>query len=1204
MWNNYKFNLICLLWFIPFALSSQRYIIGCITDMADGKPIPGVTVFLTNTAVGTATDIDGKYQLRIPSEGSYQLTVSHVGYKAVIKDIEHGNTSVTFDVALQSVELEELTVVKKIRFRQTDISLFWKTILGKNPSRRTIQATNPETVYYYYNPETKILKVTCREPLEIINYETGYKIQYILENFTHNYSTNTTEWNCQPKYTELTPENDRQKSNWDKKRQEVYKTSLTKFIKSLYNNSLYEDGFVLGSIKENQLERNPYRLTLLTPDKIITSNTNDNSKILNLSNSYNEHVMLVCYGRPVKEFDLRELQDAINVTGKWSGSGLFRNILSGGLIRIFPDGTYTNKINMTPMDISDPVNGLAYVLPLDYLADGSISSTTTDIAENVSDFDKVVQLFDRQLSVFPQEKIHLHTDRNVYVSGEKIWFKAYVTDALTHKYPTPSRYVYVELISPADTLMHRVMIQQADGMFYGHIPLTEYVPTGNYTLRAYTRHMENLGDDYFFKKNIRIENLAIAQNQKRPTANRDMLKDDYEISFFPEGGNLPEGVMSRVAFKAINSNGYPETVSGMLLDENGAEIASVETFHAGMGVFEYIPAVGKRIFLKCKNTKGLEKQFTLPQPNPKAYSLAAYRNNNELIIEVHHAVQSPDIPCYLLAHCRGKVLHFSEWDKKEKDISFTEEEFPAGIIQFVLFDKQMNPLSERLVFNKNFTNDVGNIEFQTDKSSYGKREKVIATIKPPQTPPQEGNAPSSLGRAGEGTFSIAITDDHDITVDSTTTILSSLLLSSELKGYIENPAYYLQENPASVTALDYLMLTHGWRRYDIPEVVKGNSKHPKIPFQLNQEISGKVKNPVFSRTVPDCEILIMARDGDVGFASTDENGLFKYQDFEFPDSASFMIQALSKKGSARVTLVMNEESFPKLIHATQSPHLTDLTPALSKKERVETDKFPSSSANAFMEKAEQRARYDEDMWMINLDEVEITARRINRRYDDRLQYWANENSNETIRREDIEKFNMRYTSDYLQLIPGVTVNIDGSVFIRSFGSSNRAGRGLPLVLVDGIEQAWPDSTETKGNRMSSPLDAIPVSSIESIDVFKGPSAAVFGMRGANGAISITTRRGKNSPFMEKANFTVYNPLGYQKPVEFYSPKYETLEAKNTPIPDFRTTIFWKPDLTIQDDGQASFEFYTSDFPTTYSVVIEGLTTDGKIVRQVEKIQVK
>jgi len=1166
-------------------LRQERYISGLITDAEDGIPIPSVTVFIANTTVGTATDLKGYYRLKIPGEGSYQLTISHVGYQSVFKDIESGNASVQFDVALQSIELDEFTVATRVRFRQSDISLFWKTILGKTPSRRTIQATNPEVVYYYYNPETRILKVTCREPLQIVNHETGYQIRYVLDNFTHDYNTNTTNWYYQHQFTELEPENDRQLNNWVKKRQEVYQVSLIKFIKSLYNNSLKEDGFVLATLRQNPLARNPFQIISLTPDKIISTNPIDNSKILNLSNLPNEQVMLICYGKPVNDFDIKALQEAINVTGRWSSSGLFRNLLSGGSIRIFPDGTYTNRISMAPMDTSDPINGLYFLLPTDYLP-GSLNATTTieDMAENISDYDKVVQHFNRQLSIYPQEKIHLHTDRDVYISGEKIWFKAYIADAQTHQYPTPSRYMYVELISPVDTLMYRVMVRQSDGMFYGNLFLTEYVPTGNYTLRAYTRYMENLGDDYFFKKNIRIENLAAAINQQRPTANKGMLKDDFAISFFPEGGNLPEGVLCKVAFKALNINGYPETVSGELIDENGVHIAAVETFYAGMGVFELMPEAGKRFFLKCKNQKGLEKQFVLPQPSPVAYSLAANNSDHIMLVKVNRAVNSPDIPCYLLVHCRGEVLYFSEWDNMNEDVVFTEDEFPAGIIQFVLFDEQMNPLSERLVFNKNY--DEVNVTFLTDKETYKTREHVISSL----------SLFDSNGNPLTGHLSVAITDDKDISVDSMNTILSTLLLSSELKGYIDHPAWYLQDNSASAIALDYLMLTHGWRRYDVPAIVKGNPKHPQISFQVSQQISGKIKNLILSRSVPDSEIVIMASDGAVGLTSTDENGLFVYQDFEYPDSTTFIIQALSRRGSNRVELVMNMESFPKLIHATQSPFVE--IPEIREETKNE------SEPNAFIMKAEQRSRYDEDMWMIYLDEVEITARRIDRRDAARLQYWANSSSSATIKRAEMEKSNLPYVSDYLRLTSGVTVYPDGKVYIRSMGPSGRAGNGLPLVLIDGIEHEWPDTTSTMTSRFQSPLDRIPVSEIESIDVFKGTDAVVFGVRGANGVISITTRRGENSPFVEKPNLIQYAPLGYQKPVEFYAPQYETVEAKHLIIPDFRTTIFWKPDIVISEDTEKTiFDFYTSDFPTTYSVVIEGLTTDGKIIRQVEKITI-
>ncbi|MDR2809021.1 MAG: TonB-dependent receptor plug domain-containing protein [Tannerellaceae bacterium] len=796
-----------------------------------------------------------------------------------------------------------------------------------------------------------------------------------------------------------------------------------------------------------------------------------------------------------------------------------------------------------------------------------------------------------QLEVFPQEKIHLHTDRNFYVPGERLRFKAYVTDALTHTYPTFSRYVYAELIDARDSLVSRVMIRPTEeNLFHGDLFLSEIIPEGNYTLRAYTRYMENLGDDYFFKKNIRIGNLASDTKQPPqapPISRKEKAEeDDFDVSFFPEGGNLIEGVFCKVAFKALNRNGYPETVSGEIIDEDASTIISVQSFHAGTGVFSFLPEPKKRYFLKCRNGNGLVKQFELPQPHPRARTLTVSQRNKTLTVGVLKADDSPDIPCYLLIHCRGMVFHFSTLKENDTWISFPTEALPAGIIQLVLFDKQMNPLSERLVFNKNYI--PPQVEFRTDKERYQTRDRVISTL----------SLSDSAGNVLAGHLSVAVTDDRDVAVDSTTTILSSLLLSSELKGYIENPAWYLQDNAESSTALDYLMLTHGWRRYAVPEVIKGNPAYPQTPFQTSQEIRGLVKNPARSKPEAGSEVLIMPKDGitdqDFGLTLTDENGAFLFTDFEYPDGTSYFIQALNKKGSKQVELVLNRESFPKPVHAPQSPTVQ----ITESQERTAN----GDATNAFIEKAEQRSKYDSDMRVVRLSEVVITASKI-KKEEPRLRYWANSISDTTLRRKDFEKWHPKSVADIIRgKVAGVNVSPGGDISIRGAGYP-------PLVLIDGLPVDWPESLMSP---YDSPLEAVSIIDVESMDVFKGVETSAFGVRGANGVISITTRKGIDEISEingiskgKDLNYAVYTPLGYQMPVAFYSPKYETPEVRYLTIPDYRTTIFWKPDWVISEENDnATFEFYTSDFPTTYSVVIEGLTTDGRIVRQVEKIRVK
>jgi hypothetical protein len=498
-------------------------------------------------------------------------------------------------------------------------------------------------------------------------------------------------------------------------------------------------------------------------------------------------------------------------------------------------------------------------------------------------------------------------------------------------------------------------------------------------------------------------------------------------------------------------------------------------------------------------------------------------------------------------------------------------------------------LSERLVFSKNDATEQ--VEFQTDKATYQIRDKITATLFLSSS--LSGRAGERSGMAGDGCLSVAVTDDKDVAVDESTTILSSLLLASELKGYIENPAWYLHDD----AAMDLLMMTHGWRRYNIPDVVQGRLEQPKRPFQLYQGISGRVETLNLNRPTPNSAITIMMQHKESrGFSSatTDANGRFAVLDLDFPDSTTVFIQALSNSGRADMKLTVDNEMFPKPVYAPQN--------LLLRQKTKETETKESSDLNALIVKAEQRAKYDEDIWTRQLDEVVVTAQRIVKRNEARYQHWANASSDKTITRETIEAYKFPSLKQYIALIPGVNISSDGANIgeIR-FVTQNPISGEMPmnaLVFIDGVEDK---PVPGLGFQMLSTLQSV---EIESIDVFSGVGATAFGVRGAGGAISITTRIGGDLKIQPpKPNNLVYTPLGYQNPIEFYAPKYETLAARQSPIPDSRTTIFWKPDVVLSDDGEARFEFYSSDYPSTYSVVIEGLTSDGKIVRQVERITV-
>ena len=800
----------------------------------------------------------------------------------------------------------------------------------------------------------------------------------------------------------------------------------------------------------------------------------------------------------------------------------------------------------------------------------------------------------KQLELFPQEKIHLHTDRTAYVPGEKIWFKVYLVDAYTHQFPTYSQYVYVELISSSDSLIQRVLVSADENrLLHGHIFLSEIIPEGDYTIRAYTRYLENLGDDYFFKKNIRIGNISEVHHNQSANSTQNILLTpqkgdtttlslvskqggnggDYDISFFPEGGYITEGVINRVAFKAINQNGASENITGEIVDDEGNPVVyDIITVFAGMGSFALGAEPGKTYYMVSKNSAGQTKRFPLPSAR-KTYTITSLNRDKQFIVQLKKSPEMPQRPLYLFIHCKGEVICFSKWDYSKGYVLLSANQLPTGIIQILLIDEQMNPISERLIFNK--PEDQTNLVFSTDQTVYVKRDRVIATVNLPSPVPLE------KVRGEVGHFSISITDNADISIDSLHTITANLLLSSELRGYIESPDYYLQNNRKSAYALDHLMLTHGWRRYELSETFKGKYTYPETEFESTKEISGSVKSYLTGRPVLNRKVLLISNDQSLMQTTTDSDGKFLFQ-LHYPDSALFFASTNNQRD--RITL--NQEIFPQLKHA---PVSISLFPVVANQEKEPSDIFSD-----FIQKAGQRAQYDEDIKVINLQEIEITASRIEQR--DRLRLSSNPfnaSSDRTIYREDMERMpNTTFAADFLWLVAGARVQYDKMGSGMPVGISVSPVTGFALIYIDGMLSTIED------------LNNIPSELIESIDVFKGSGATMFGTRGANGAISVTTGFASDKVKELKSNAATITPLGYQKPVEFYSPRYDTPESGNFSIPDYRTTIFWKPDLWLSDDGKASFDFYTSDFPTTYSVVIEGITKEGQIIRQVERIEVR
>ena len=854
--------------------------------------------------------------------------------------------------------------------------------------------------------------------------------------------------------------------------------------------------------------------------------------------------------------------------------------------------------------------------------------------------DSVEYRMQHQLMAFPQEKIYVQTDKAGYLSGERIWFRAHMVDALTHQPIFLSRYIYVELVSPLDDLVRRVKIRpDSIGAYSGYIDLEDDLAQGVYTIRAYTQYMRNISEDFFFRRHIQVldpfslqleplvefevkkndlhVSLQFIDRQQNDTItpevvtskighnaiktlkpnkdgvyqldvrlsdkdkNRTLLlgliyngrkynryytipgdQAEYDLQFFPEGGSIIPGVISQVAFKALATDGMGANITGTLYDSADNEILTFKSQHLGMGLFHFIPSENETYHVICWNESGNHKRFELPASQPAAYVITARNAGTQLRITHSRGRVATQDKVSLLIHHRGLVLFHEEWDPKKEMYSIANKILPTGILNILLLNSQNEVLSERLLFNLN-EDEFAHLQADISAPAYKRREHISIALKLTD----QDMTPIS------GNMAIAVTDKESVLIDSTTNIISTLLLSSELKGYIESPASYFQDGELNKHAIDALMLTQGWRRYDIPAIIQGSIEIPdSFEPELAQRVSGKADG-VF-RSLKEGQISLMARlDTMVTTQVTqaDEKGRFSF-DMEYPEGTNILVQSLSKKGGSFNVINLDQETFPELTSAGMP---------------LKSDAINKHNANqdSYLKLANEDYTQKNGIRTILLDEFTVTAKSQEKYKESTFYSPINATGLQTA--EDIEKLNISSLRSLLQRQSGIIFRGDLVTTTRS---------ELPvLFVIDNMHY----------EDFSGRLDDIEVNSIESIFVLRDNTSMPGFYPQNSGAVVITTKIGsyQNTP-RRSPNIDEIIPLGYQQEAFFYSPSYETPEKAESTIQDLRTTIYWKPNVHFSEEGEAIIDFYSADSPGVYQVIGEGVSLNGKLINIDKEITVE
>ena len=833
----------------------------------------------------------------------------------------------------------------------------------------------------------------------------------------------------------------------------------------------------------------------------------------------------------------------------------------------------------------------------------------------------------------PKEKLYLHLDKPFYGAGEKIWFKGYLVNAITHQDNAQSNFIITELINRSDSIVERKKIRRDSLGFHNAFTLPATLPAGDYYLRGYSNWMLNEDPDFFFSRNIKIGNSidntivssieyqqeddthytakikftsnvqAVFENTtikylylengkiknkgkkktdengwisislpdlKSPVARRievefddpqyiykrtfhlPVFTNDFDVKFFPEGGALINIPHQNVAFKAQGADGFSKEIEGFLFNSKGDTLTNFRSEHNGMGIFTMNPVNNETYYVTVRTNDSITKRFDLPAIEPKGISIAMSHYKQEIRYEIQktEATEWPQ-KLFLLAHTRGKLAILQPINPKRTFGKMNDSLFTEGITHFMLIDEQGNALSERLIFVPDHKPNQWQIT--TDQPTYGKREKVSLQIA----------AKDSEGNPVEGTFSVSITDRKSIQPDSLAdNILSNLLLTSDLKGYVEDPAFYfLNQDARTLRSIDYLMMTHGWRRHKMENVLRTPSLNFTNYIEKGQTISGRIMG-FFGANVKKGPICVLApKYNIIATTETDEKGQF-IVNTSFRDSTTFLVQARTKKGFAGVDILMDPPQYPVATH--KAPYFNGATTFME-------DYLMNTRDQYYMEGG---------MRVYNLKEVTVTAKR--ERPSSKSIYTGGINTY-TVEEDRLQGYGQT-AFDAASRLPSVTITNGSEIHIRN--NSEPA-----IIVIDDI--VYEDASDI--------LKDIQVSDMSSISLPRGADAVILGPRASGGAVVITLKDPRNLPARPAQGIITYTPLGYSESVEFYHPTYDTPEKKNAQRSDFRSTVYWNPELRLDAEGKATIEYYTPDSTAPEDIIIEGVDKNGKVCRILQTI---
>ncbi len=857
---------------------------------------------------------------------------------------------------------------------------------------------------------------------------------------------------------------------------------------------------------------------------------------------------------------------------------------------------------------------------------------------------------------YPREKIFLHLDRPYYNLKDTIWIKGYILSAADLTAMDSSQLVYIDILDNAGQVIKRSSTYSSAGIFFANLRLPETdFRQGVYWLRTHTQFMRNYGDSTFpltrfaiigsgnpdweialsragvadgkfflqasllpatgqtfnreevslvlkaknktllrQKVTTGVDGLMMVQESLSDIGNAQELqlqlsvgrdfsmqvpvyvqeKLQLDLQFLPEGGSLLAGQRQRLGFKALNPAGRGVDVKGHIENTQGGIVAQFASVHKGMGVTWLRPEAGERYTAVLDDGQ----RFALPAAQQSGTRLRVDNDpvSDSVIVWVDASADWQNKPFFFRASSHGISCAMGVVRIKSQPyrVAIAKTAFPSGISRFVLYDEKGTPVNERaaLIWHR----DTLQIELTTDKPAYGNRDSVSVTIQ----------VRDAAGLPVVGSFSLAVIDTGRVSpAPYADNIISHMVLSSDLKGAIEDPAYYF-DNPLP-EAVEALMLTQGWVQY-----TRVFTK-PAYPYEKQFMVTGKVTN-LLNKPVKGSELTLLGKDGRFGsFISqtkTDEKGRFTFNDFPLfmTDTVGMLIKASNKKGKQFGIGI--ELDTPRQPGTPVSP-----MPAFARQDiAYDTAVFVQLQQKANLYRGLRRERG-------YLPEVIVKSR---------LRVKGSKNLNEDREADQTITESMLEKDAKEELLYILNRDVKGfykGTFPKSNIQTYKVNGDFAIFVIDGFNinrnyEPTSSSPTAFVEYLNDYLRYIRVEEVVGIEVMSSPGntfayEAEFNLRPEGGYryafIEITTRSGNGAFYKSLPGTYLYKPTAPSAGKQFYSPRYTSSQIDPT-IFDYRSTLFWKPDIVTNEQGKAQLSFYTSDSRSGYLMIIQGTDMNGGV----------